>query len=233
MAKKGSIFKLIRSYFGTHPGGILAWVWVTVGPALGSLVLLANHQELAAIELNSFITLILYTLISALLMGLAMLPTTLIAIASGYFFGWLSLPLLILAYLLATLIGYSLGKVSNPGLITVLFAYRPGLEAALEQRKHKESSLIFFVRISPIIPFAVSNFLFATLLVPLRKVIWFGIPGMLPRTLIAFGSGVAAQTFVSARAETSSPIQLAILGGLLVVGILGIYFYLKGGRKSA
>ena len=34
----------------------------------------------------------------------------------------------------------------------------------------------------------ISNFLFASLKIELKKVLLYGIPGMLPRTLIAFGT---------------------------------------------
>ena len=230
MTKKGRIFKTIRSYFGKHPSGIFAWLWVTVLPFVGSLVFAAYYDFLEAYQLHTGLDFFIYTIIGALLMGLAILPTTLIALASGFYFGWPSLPFLILGYSLASAIGYILGKITNMGLTEKLFKKNPKFHAALESRKEKEGSLVFFVRISPVVPFAVSNFLFANLNIKLWKVLVYGIPGMLTRTVIAFAAGVAASSYIAAKESMNTPLQWGIGIALLVIGVGGIYRYVKKSR---
>lgn len=231
MTKKGRIFKTIRQYFGTHPAGIFAWLWVTVMPFLGSIVFAANYNLLEAYRLETGLDYFSYTTIGALLMGLALLPTTLIALASGFYFGWVSLPFLILGYSLASILGYGLGKVTNMGLTEKLFKKNPKFRAALESRKGKEGSLVFFVRISPVVPFAVSNFLFANMNIKIWKVLVFGIPGMLTRTVIAFAAGVLASSYLAAQESMNSPLQWGIGITLLIIGLVGIYSYVKKSRK--
>lgn len=232
MIKKGSIFKTIAGYFSQHPLGVLGWIWVTLMPPLGSLIFLWNYQILEGIRLDSVLNILVYTGVAGLMMGLAFLPTTFIAPASGFFFGWVAFPFLVIAYALATLLGYKIGQKANSSLLEVLFLKHPQLKEELEARKSKEMSLIFFVRISPIIPFAVSNFLFASMKIPLKKVLIFGILGMLPRTLIAFGTGVFANSFLAAKDSLSSPAQWAIGFVLLVIGVLGIYQYIRKKPQS-
>jgi uncharacterized membrane protein YdjX (TVP38/TMEM64 family) len=164
-------------------------------------------------------------------MGLALLPTTLTAIASGYFFGWWALPFLIIAYSMASVLGFSLGKISNMGFTELLFEKNPKFQREVESRKEKEGSLVFFVRISPVVPFAVSNFLFSSMSVKLWKVLAYGIPGMLPRTVIAFSAGVLASSFIAAKESMNSPLQWGIGAVLLIVGVAGIYNYLRKRRK--
>ena len=231
MTKKGRIFKTIRSYFGKHPSGIFAWLWVTAMPFIGSIVFAANYGLLENYPLLTGLDYFSYTVIGALLMGLALLPTTLIALASGFYYGWLSLPFLILGYSLASVLGYGLGKVTNMGLTEKLFKKNPKFQAALESRKEKEGSLVFFVRISPVVPFAVSNFLFANLNIKLWKVLVYGIPGMLTRTVIAFVAGVAASSYIAAKESMNSPLQWGIGIALLVIGVGGIYNYVKKSRR--
>ncbi|WBL41687.1 VTT domain-containing protein [Algoriphagus halophytocola] len=231
MTKKGRIFKTIRSYFGRHPSGIFAWLWVSIMPFIGSTIFAVNYQVLGDVRIESALDFLAYTLIGALLMGLALLPTTLIALASGFFFGWISLPFLILGYSLASVLGYGLGKITNMGLTEKLFRKNPKFKAALESRKEKEGSLVFFVRISPVVPFAVSNFLFANLNIKLWKVLVYGIPGMLTRTVIAFAAGVAASSYIAAKQSMNSPLQWGIGLALLVIGLGGIYSYVKKSRK--
>ncbi|TXE11164.1 TVP38/TMEM64 family protein [Algoriphagus aquimarinus] len=231
ITKKGRIFKTIRAYFGKHPSGIFAWLWVTLMPFVGSVFFAANYDFLEVHRLHTALDYFIYTVIGALLMGLALLPTTLIALASGFYFGWVSLPFLILGYSLASILGYVLGKLTNMGLTEKLFKKNPKFHAALESRKGKEGSLVFFVRISPVVPFAVSNFLFANMNIKLWKVLVYGIPGMLTRTVIAFAAGVLASSYLAAKESMNSPLQWGIGIALLIVGVAGIYGYVKKSRK--
>lgn len=206
---------------------ILAWLWVSLMPILGSTIFLLNYQTVSSWELDSALGYAVYTFLAACLMGFALLPTTLTALASGFFMGWIGLPFLIVAYSVASVIGYVVGLRSNTGLLEVLYSKNPKLKSELESRKEKEGSLVFFVRISPIIPFAISSFIFASMQISLRKVLIYGIPGMLPRTLLAFGTGVLASSFLLAQKSMSSPLQWGIGVVLFILGGLGIYLYLK------
>jgi uncharacterized membrane protein YdjX (TVP38/TMEM64 family) len=227
MTKNGSIFKVIKTYFKKKPISIIAWLWVSLMPIMGSTILILNYEIISNWKLDSVLDYTIYTLLAALLMGLALLPTTLTALASGFFIGWIGLPFLILAYSVASVIGYFFGLQSNSGLLEILFTKNPKLRSELDSRKEKEGALVFFVRISPVIPFAISNFIFASMQIPLRKVLIYGIPGMLPRTLISFGTGVLASSFLLAQKSLSSPMQWGIGAILLIFGGLGIYNYLK------
>ncbi|MBN3582852.1 VTT domain-containing protein [Algoriphagus aestuarii] len=231
MTKKGSIFKTISSYFGHHPTGILAWLWVTIMPFAGSAVFAVNYDFLSRYQLIRPVDFLIYTLVGALIMGLALLPTTLIALASGFYFGWISLPFLILGYSLASVVGYGIGKLINTDLTDQVFKKNPKFKAEVEARKNKEGSLVFFVRISPVVPFAISNFLFASLKVSLAKVLIFGIPGMLTRTVIAFTAGVVASSYLAAKESMNTPLQWGIGLALLIVGVWGIYGYVRKRRQ--
>jgi len=227
MIKNSRIFNTIQRYFGTHPIGIIAWLWITLMPFIGSAIFAVNYGFLENFQLSTPLDILTYTVSGALLMGLALLPTTLIALASGYYFGWIALPFLILGYSLASVIGYLLGKKINFGLTEKLFQKNPKFYKAIEARKENEGSLVFFVRISPIVPFAVSNFIFASLNVSLMKVLIFGIPGMLTRTVLAFAAGVVASSYLAAKQSMNTPLQWGIGLVLVSIGVAGIYGYLK------
>jgi len=233
MTKKDSIFKDLGSYFRSHPITTLGWIWVSFVPLLGSLFLSTRYQELEQIAVTGIGEQVLLTLVLTLLVGLAFLPTTFTALASGFFWGWTVFPHLVIAYLLANVLGYSLGKWLNADFRTILYARHPSLQEEIEKRIEQPAGLVFFVRISPLIPFAISNFLFASLGIPLSKIIRFGLPGMLPRTILAFASGMAAQSFLEAQASLKDPQDWLILGLLLVGSIWGIWhFWNKKKTKS-
>ena len=225
MTKKDSIFKDLVRYFRSHPSTTLGWIWVSFVPLLGSLLLSTRYQELEQITVIGIGDHILLTLILSLLVGLAFLPTTLTAMASGFFWGWTVFPHLVIACLLANVLGYSLGKWLNADFRTLLYARHPGLKEEIERRTDQPAGLVFFVRISPVIPFAISNFLFASLGIPLKQIIRYGLPGMLPRTILAFATGKAANTFLDAQATLQDPEQWLAIGILLVGSIWGIWHF--------
>ena len=225
MTKKDSILKDLAGYFRSHPSTTLGWLWVSFVPLLGSLLLSTNYQAMEQIVVTGIVGQVLLSLILAFLVGLAFLPTTLTAIASGFFWGWSVFPHLVIAYLLANVLGYTLGKWLNADFRTILYALHPSLKEEIEKRIEQPAGLVFFVRISPVIPFAISNFLFASLGIPLSKIIRFGLPGMLPRTILAFASGSAASSFLDAQSSLKDPQDWLALGLLLLGSVWGIWYF--------
>ena len=225
MTKKDSIFKDLAGYFRSHPSTTLGWLWVSFVPLLGSLLLSTNYQAMEQIVVTGIVDQVLLSLILAFLVGLAFLPTTLTAIASCFFWGWSVFPHLVIAYLLANVLGYTLGKWINADFRTILYARHPSLKEEIEKRIEQPAGLVFFVRISPVIPFAISNFLFASLVIPLSKIIRFGLPGMLPRTILAFASGKAANSFLDAQSSLKDPQDWLALGLLLLGSVWGIWYF--------
>lgn len=223
MTKKASIFKTLGLYFRVHPGATIGWVWVILMPGIGSLILAANSTIPESLRLEYLADHLLFTLGIALLLGFALLPTTLTALATGYFFGWIGFPSLFFGYLLANVIGYTSGKMLNADFLPLLSAQKPEFRQQLESKIGRPESLIFFIRISPVVPFAISNFLFASLNIDLKKVLLYGIPGMLPRTLIAFGTGLLTSSFSDAQNAMNDPLQWMILTALFVVSFWGLY----------
>ncbi|WP_051287070.1 TVP38/TMEM64 family protein [Algoriphagus mannitolivorans] len=231
MTKKPSIFKILGEYFGTHPLAVVGWIWVASIPFLGSLLLASQYFRLEAIHLDSVWDQVTLTLMISVILGFALLPTTLTSLAVGFFWGWQGFLSLILGYIFANILGYWMGKRLNTDFLPVLFRRNPNLENEIETRMERPGSLIFFVRISPVIPFAISNFIFASLDIPLRKVLLYGVPGMLPRTLIAFATGMIANSFLGAKEAINHPTQLAILVFLLIFSFGGIYWSWKKGKN--
>lgn len=193
MEKKRGFFKEFKEASQTNPIMAFAILWVSIMPSVGTLVLipyaLANSQFLMELNfLDPFIGL-LALVIAAALMGFALMPTTMLAALSGFLLGWKAFPGLVLGYTLATLIGYAWGKSLSKSSGELLLERYPKAKSMLKRKKERIGELIFFVRLSPVIPFALSNLLFALLRSGWKKLIIFGTIGMLPRTTLVFLSG--------------------------------------------
>ena len=66
MTKKDSIFKDLGSYFRSHSITTLGWIWVSMVPLLGSLLLSTQYQQLEQLTVTGVWEQVLLTLILAL-----------------------------------------------------------------------------------------------------------------------------------------------------------------------
>lgn len=219
--------------FGDNPVILWAVGWVTIVPSLGSLIALhflySNQEALNHFQFFTPGFLMLYLGAASMLMGLALIPTTLLALISGFLFGWISFPWLVTAYSIASAIGYWVGRKLDRNSLEFLLKKYPKAAQLIADKRQQISQLIFFVRLSPVIPFALSNLLFALLKIPLKKVIWVGLWGMLPRTLMAFTTGVFAESLVAALQEKNGAAQILTVIALILLSGWGIYrFFRKG-----
>lgn len=223
MTKKGSIFNFFWGYAKSQPRAVMTWVWILVFPTMGSLIALLNYQTLLSLSPQSFLGYLIFTLLAAICMGLALLPTTFTAVLSGFTLGWIGLPLIVIGYGVATVLGFLVGKWSNSKLWEMLGKRYPEIRLAVDKRKKQPGALIFFIRISPVIPFALANLIFASLQVSLKQILFFGIPGMLPRTILSFLAGILASDFLAAKSALRDPYQIGFILFFLLFSSWGIW----------
>lgn len=231
MTKKVGIFKGLKDFGKNNTRVALAVLWVSIAPSVFSLLLIpivvSNSTSFYDLNSLAFLESLIFVLLGTLMMGLALMPTTLFAILSGFIFGWQALPLLILSYTLATLLGYGWGKRLGGDSLEELLTQYPKAAAMIESKKDSVGALIFFVRISPVIPFALSNLLFALMKTGWKKLVIWGTIGMLPRTTLAFFSGTLAFDIYSAIGQESISGKGWIFLGLLLLSIWGIWRFFR------
>ena len=162
---------------------------------------------------------------AALIMGLALCPTTFFALFTGYVYGFSGLFPLILAYSAASALGYFLAKQFGA---TALLSRVPA--SFLKNVQSSSFSWVFLARLSPIFPFAITNAIMAFVGVRFRWFITAGTLGMLPRTFLAVFTGISASSWalLFARPELLRWQDLASLA-LLIISAVGMYFL---GRRS-
>jgi uncharacterized membrane protein YdjX (TVP38/TMEM64 family) len=236
MPKSPSFFKNLFTFSNQHPLMVIGILYVLLMPALGSIVFMAylipNHLILASLPILDSAYAGLFVLAGALAMGLAWLPTTLFTAVTGFLFGWKALPLLLMAYLLANIIGYFLGKKLDNDFLVLIKKLYPKIAGQLNNKTENLGSLIFFIRLSPVIPFALSNFLFAILNTGLKKILVFGIMGMLPRTILSFLSGTLAATILDVINKKGFEWGNLSIIVLLIISIWGILRFFKPANKE-
>lgn len=186
---------------------------------------IANESQIQEFSLGMWT---LFYLISCLTMALAITPTTYIAIVSGYFLGWISIPFMLFSYLISSLLGYFFALFIDNGIFIKNLEHHEKAQLFIQNLKQKEFIMIILARLSPALPFAMMNLLLAILKADIKKFIVAGFLGMLPRTLLSIflGTQVKEISLLFTQHKKDPTNQLLIIG-LLIITTFGIFYFIK------
>lgn len=172
-------------------------------------------------------------LIAALAMGLALVPTTFIALLSGYLLGWAGLPPMVISYLLASVIGFHISRAIDSDRLMVAMSRFPKTAKAIERLRERQSGLVFFGRISPVLPFAMMNLVLPALGVRFLPFLLVGMIGMLPRTVLMIWLGDQGRDLRAAMAGGEGDFgTIAFTLLLTVLSILGLGLIVRRAFKG-
>lgn len=152
-------------------------------------------------------TMLIFFSLASLTMALALSPTTFVALASGFFFGWNGLWGIFLSYPIAALIGRELGKWILTRNVQTSWLNHDAFDTVLEQLGQHPFRLLVFMRLSPVLPFAMSNLLLAQVNIPMRTYLLGTMAGMLPRSLFALWLGSQAPSYLQLFSTNDSAVN--------------------------
>jgi uncharacterized membrane protein YdjX (TVP38/TMEM64 family) len=236
--EKGLDYEKKRIFVGPMPINrrifleTLYLIWMGALPVLSSLLLgyfaLANPSFFTSFSLMEFV---LFWISAVFIMGLALCPTTFLAMFTGYVWGWSGLFPLIIAYAIASLLGYALARKMKGDALIDLIRVKFNAADFLSNVQAQSIAWVFLARLSPVFPFAITNALMAFLGVPLRQFFVGGTLGMLPRTLIALWTGMQAASWANLlnHPEMVRWQDLASVA-MLLISVVGMFFLAK--RKA-
>lgn len=130
--------------------------------------------------------------------GLSILPTNIIGLIGGWAFGiWLGTGVLMTGIVCAATISFLIhSRIAGDRLTHVLENHRKAeavYKALVGKSPVRTTLIIFLLRLSPAMPFALTNFLMASARVPLGSFVVGTFFGMLPRSVavVFVGSGLS------------------------------------------
>lgn len=147
-----------------------------------------------------------------------------LALIFGYFLGWQAiLPLLIINLGGILFINLLVRWIDHDRFLKFL-RQNPKAQSVLDRILHKELEVIFFAKLSPILPFGLTNLLFALSGAQLKNILLGGFLGMMPRTLLAIWSGHEAREIrtLLANPNQNTWTQIIVIA-LIVVSIAGLW----------
>lgn len=174
---------------------ILYGIYTGIMPlVMSGLVSLWAFENIESLKATSLIQVILIWVGFTLAMGLSLIPTTFAALICGYIWGLNAIIPLVISYSLATIIGANLSKWIDNDQILHQINKNPRAKSILSKLQNETFKIVALARLSPVFPFGISNVIFTYMGVPLSNLLFAGIIGMLPRTLL--------MVWIASRAES-------------------------------
>lgn len=212
------------SLLSRFSGPAVAGVLMTILPLLFSsyITYFAVTHE-ARFQQFTFVEWVLATLFCCLTSTIALTPPTLLALIFGYFLGWNALlPLFALNMIAIFLVNLLVRWVDKNRLLGYL-EQNPKVRSVLERIRRQELKFIFFTKLSPVLPFAVTNLVFALSGARLRTILLGGFLGMVPRTVLAVATGSQAREIrtLLEHPNQANWVQVAIVV-LLIASVAGL-----------
>jgi uncharacterized membrane protein YdjX (TVP38/TMEM64 family) len=212
---------------------ILSFVGFTLLPlfstSLLSYYLLKYESTISTFGLLEWLVLTLFLTLGA---TIALCPPTFLAIVFGYFMGFKAIPYLLIINFGAIFLIYVFYKILDFKWIEGYFEKNEKIKNLLKNIKADELKIIFFAKLSPILPFALTNLTFAVSGAKLRNILIGGFGGMLPRTILAVYTGSQAKQIRTLIQNPNEGLFSKILVLLLIiVSVWGITHYFRKAVK--
>ena len=221
------LFGTIYAYF-KELGSLTPIALVTTFlPMLGSAILILTVYPLGHwLRENWEIGMPLYLLGVLTFCGLALLPTNVIGIVGGWAFGFdLGIAVLIAGIVGAATISFLIhSRIVGDKLPRVFDAHPKAkaiYDALVGQSVWRTTVIISLIRLSPAMPFALTNFLMASARVPRRSFVIGTFVGMLPRSsaVVFIGAGLVELKFDDP--QNSWLIVFGVIATIISVIIIG------------
>ncbi len=157
--------------------------------------------------------------------------TTLLSLVCGYLFGWISFPILIVMYTLSSLFGYYLANYFDKELLMSWIKSNEVAYTFIEKLSQRLNLMVFIMRITPVLPFTVTNILCSYLSVPLKNYLGMGFIGISIRTVAMVYIGTQINSIINVEDDPMYKIQK--YGFLILSFILfGLLYYLVMKQKD-
>lgn len=206
---------------------LISSIFLTVIPLIFSsalTVLVITHESI--VSTFDWQDWALITFICCITCTFAFTPPTLLALIFGYFIGWNAILPVFLINMVAILLVNVITKRIDGDKFRDYLSNNKNVSGILENIRKEELKFIFFTKLSPVLPFALTNFVFALSGAKLKNILLGGFFGMIPRTLLAVWTGSQAKEI---RRLLENPnegnLQKILIILLLVVSVGGILYY--------
>jgi uncharacterized membrane protein YdjX (TVP38/TMEM64 family) len=175
----------------------------------------------------------LVTFLCCLTSTFAITPPTFLALIFSYFIGWQAFLPVFLMNISAIFLVNIITKSFNPAQLKSYLSDNQKVNGIFDNVRQQELKVIFFAKLSPIMPFSLSNFVFALSGAKLKNILLGGFLGMLPRTVLAISTGSQAKEIkrLLENPNEGNLEKIAIII-LFILSMAGILYYVLPKKVS-
>ncbi|AWV99772.1 TVP38/TMEM64 family protein [Arcticibacterium luteifluviistationis] len=164
--------------------------------------------------------------------ALALTPPTFCALVLGYFWGWQTLPWLFIINLLSIYLINRIVRALDQNRFTGFIEANPKAKKLLESIKTDELKIITLTKLSPVLPFTLTNVIFTLSGAKLKNILLGGFLGMIPRTLVSLWTGTQAKEIQRLLKDPNSgSFQQILLIGLILISLVGLVWVINKAVK--
>ena len=196
-------------------------------PLIGMSLLAFYIKEISqGIDPNALSTAVIYTLSAIFLIGTSLIPTHVFALLGGWLFGFsFGLSYSAVGISLAAIIGYVITRLLNCHSLCDRLAAYPQTELVVQTIRDKKAqslyTIITLMRLSPVIPFSMTNVLLASLKVPIKQFFFATSLGMLPRTALMVYAGSQLQSLDFQKPSSVTALIVGLSFTLVLLFVMG------------
>ena len=209
--------------------GPFAWLmaFTVLAPGVGVIMLSATsgtwHPALVEYQLWAIPIFLMSTTILA---SLSLIPSHAASLIAGLLFGPILGPICaLLGVVLASAAGFGLMRQCMGDKLVEIIDRRPRAkvvyEALLKRQGVKLISLIGLLRLSPVMPFAVTNLLLASARAPFGAFLWGSGLGLAPRVIVVALAGAGLSELDLSQGGDRGLAILGVLATVLSVVVIG------------
>ena len=226
---------MLRTFIRENAPSFISMLLLVVVPiAVSSSAAVYLYQNETLLQDLSWPQMLLYFVVISITMSLALTPTTFVALVSGFYLGWPGFVGVVVSYGIASLIGYTLARLIDHGKMMSFLNRFEKTMYLMQELRDQSWSLIFLTRISPVLPFALMNFVLSLLQVDKTKFFLASMIGMLPRTLFFFWVGTQASDVIKLLQDPgSNKGSQLLITALVYISAGGLYFVFDHSLKRA
>jgi uncharacterized membrane protein YdjX (TVP38/TMEM64 family) len=208
--------------------GLIGFLLTIMPLVSSSLVTAWTVTRQSEIQQWPLIQWVVITALLAVTSSLALTPPTFLALVYGFFLGWVGIPLLLGLNIAAIGLVFLFARLLQPELIRIhLVKVYPKTENLLKRFERDQVRVIFFTKLSPVLPFAATNLMFAIAGAKFREIILGGTAGMIPRTILAVWVGREGRdiSYLLAHPNQDLVAKLLLVGLIIASGVgIGRFF---------
>lgn len=195
-----------------------------------TVAIITHESQIALFDWKDWF---LITLVCCLTCTFAFTPPTLLALIFGYFIGWNAVLPVFAMNMVAIFLVNIITKMIDGEKFKSYLSDNKKVSNILENIRRQELKVIFFTKLSPVLPFALTNFVFALSGAKLKNILLGGFFGMIPRTLLGVWTGSQAKEI---RRLLENPnegnLQKILIILLIIVSVGGILYFILPRNKE-